>query len=124
MKSILLKTAKWTGIVLVGMFVLGVVIGIVDPDGVKRRAEESRAAREKAATVAKDTPAAAAGQSVCFMHGFVLGHNMARDGAVKPTSAQVDALARRSRKALEEGGSGYNVYEWKDAFWAGWNKGD
>ena len=121
MKKTLIRIAKWSAIAFAGLLALGVVIQIVDPEGAKRRAEERNAKR---AATASEKPAAEATQSKCFMHGFVLGHTMARDGAKKPTADDVDALARRSRKALEEGGSAFNPYEWKDAFWLGWNKGD
>jgi hypothetical protein len=49
---------------------------------------------------------------------------MAKSGAVKPTSAQVDAYARQSANALgHKGGLGFKM-QWKDGFWVGWSKGD
>lgn len=59
-----------------------------------------------------------------FTHGFTTGFSMARGGAVKPNSDQVDALARRAAAELgESGGMGFKM-AWKSAFWTGWNRGD
>lgn len=112
-----MKLVKWAGIAFGVLVLLGMVINVVDPEGVKRRAEKA------AAIEAKNAESKAASDKV-FQHGFVVGHSMAKSGAVKPSSDEVDAMARKSALELgSEGGTGFKMH-WKQAFWAGWNKGD
>jgi hypothetical protein len=116
------RVLKWIGIVFGGLFVLGLIIQVVDPEGTKRRQEE----REKAAAA---SPKAAKDKSdkdidPVFKHGFQVGYVLAKGGTVKPSSDEVDAMARQAANALgEPGGLGFKM-QWKNAFWAGWNKGD
>jgi hypothetical protein len=86
---------------------------VVDPEGVKRRREEYR--NQKQAQPTSDP---------VFEHGFVVGHEMARKGAIRPTPEELDALARKSANLLGvEGGGGFKRV-WCDAFWMGWKKAD
>jgi len=113
MKSTLLRLAKLIGAGIALVAGVGFILQIVDPEGVKRRREESR--NEQQSQPASDPT---------FEHGFVVGHEMARKGAIKPTSAELDALARKSANLLGvEGGAGFKRV-WCDAFWMGWKKAD
>lgn len=100
-----MKIVKWIGISFVVLFCLGLIIQKVDPEGTKRRAQGGPVSK-------------------VFAHGFNVGFTLAKSGAVKPTSDEVDAYARQSANALnDEGGMGFKM-QWKDGFWAGWNRGD
>lgn len=121
MKKVFLRIAKWGGIGFAALLALTVVMQIVDPEGMKKarddNAKASAARAEKAAASKEKT-------DKVFQHGFLTGFTLAKDGAVKPNGDQVDALARKAAKALEdEGGLGFKM-QWKDGFWMGWNKGD
>lgn len=112
-----MRFIKWAGIAFCILVLLGMVISVVDPEGVKRRAEKAAAAESKNAELKKAS-------DKVFQHGFVVGHAMAKSGAVKPSADEVDAMARKSALELgNEGGTGFKMH-WKQAFWAGWNKGD
>jgi hypothetical protein len=52
----------------------------------------------------------------------MLAMEMAKAGAVKPTSDQVDALARRSATEMEvqQGDRARFVREFEHGFWVGW----
>jgi hypothetical protein len=117
------RVLKWGGIFLGCMFVLGMVISIVDPEGTKARREE----RERNAGQAETTPAAKGGKSgvdPVFDHGFKVGFFLAKSGHKKPDAAEVDAMARKSALELgDSGGMGFKM-QWKNGFWMGWNKGD
>jgi len=114
MKSVLLKVAKWGGIAFALLLVLTVIMQVVDPEGMKK-AREQNAARAEKGKESTDR---------IFKHGFTTGFTLAKGGAVKPSSDQVDAMARQAANALKEsGGLGFKM-AWKDAFWMGWNKGD
>lgn len=108
-----MKLLKWAGIVFGVLVLLGMVISVVDPEGAKERAA---ARKQKAAASAKSDPV--------FTHGFQVGYVLAKSGAVKPSADEVDAMARKSALELgNDGGLGFKM-TWKQAFWAGWNKGD
>jgi hypothetical protein len=121
MKSVLLKVAKWGGIAFALLLLLTVIMQLVDPEGMKKAREENSARAEK-----RKESAAKGEESTdrIFKHGFTTGFTLAKGGAVKPSSDQVDAMARQAANALKEsGGLGFKM-AWKDAFWMGWNKGD
>ena len=114
MKSSLLRLAKIVGIGFALVVGVGFILQVVDPEGVKRRREESRNQQQSQPDSTDKV----------FEHGFVVGHEMARKGAIKPTSAELDALARKSANLLGvEGGGGFKRV-WCDAFWMGWKKAD
>lgn len=57
-------------------------------------------------------------------HGLLAGYTMAKRGVPKPTDAELDSYARQAAQSLgDPGGIGFKM-EWKNAFWAGWMKGD
>lgn len=121
MKTVFFRIAKWGGVGFAALLALTVVMQIVDPEGMKKAREDNAkaaAARAEKAAASKDAT------DKVFKHGFVSGYTLAKDGAVKPSGDQVDALARQAAKSLgDEGGLGFKM-QWKDGFWAGWNKGD
>lgn len=106
MKSTFLKLLKWFGIVIGVMVVFGFVLQVVDPEGVKRRAQEAR-----------ETPPG-------FTFGFLAGSLYKTKGMRKPSSADVDAMARRSadENNIEHGQRSWYVGNYTQAFWMGWNR--
>ena len=124
MKSTLLKFAKWGGIAFGVLFALGVVISIVDPEGVKRREAERQAAQKQSASESKGVGSKKTKVDPVWKHGYAVGFVSAKSGAVKPTADELDAHARRAAQELgEQGGMGFKM-QWKNGFWAGWSKGD
>jgi acetylornithine/succinyldiaminopimelate/putrescine aminotransferase len=121
MKKTLIRVAAFGGIAFALLLALTVVMEIVDPEGMKKAREENAAAAEARA---EKREAADQKHESIHKHGFVTGYELAKRGAVKPTSAEVDALARKAALSLnDEGGAGFKA-QWKDGFWLGWNKGD
>ena len=123
----LLKIAKWAGIVFAGMLAVSMVMTYLEPEAAKKIREENnaKAAAERLANRKAEPKRSKTKNDPCFTHGFMTGFSMATGGAVKPNSDQVDALARRAANELgDSGGVDFNKYNWKTAFWAGWNKGD
>jgi hypothetical protein len=110
------------------MVALGWLISVLDPEGTKRRQQESEAyaaKKEEAAKAAKaQEEKSATSSEFIYKHGFAIGYQMAKNGDVKPGSDQVDAFARKAAKALNDGGGMGFKMVWKDGFWAGWSKGD
>lgn len=75
---------------------------------------------------AKPKPAVVENQaeSPAFKAGFTVGFMMAKTGQKKPSSEEIDAMARRqSLEAGPKGGSAY-TYNWKSGFGMGWSSGD
>lgn len=114
------KLLKIAGLGLAGLFVglmaLGLLIQVVDPEGVKRREEERKnRTPAKKASVA-DQPG--------FTTGFLEGGLRKSKGFKKPSADDLDALARKaaSDNGVEEGKRSAFVGTYKDAFWAGWSK--
>ena len=108
----LIKIGKWAGIAFAGMLVVLIIMMYLDPEGMKKIREENA----KGSKTENDPS---------FLHGFTTGFAMAKGGAVKPNSDQVDALARRAANELgDSGGVNFIKQNWKTAFWLGWNKGD
>lgn len=102
--------------IFVSLIALGALISVLDPEGTKRRDEESKAREEQKSKDSKP--------DAVFVHGYQVGYSMAKSGKVKPNSEEVDALARQSANALKhEGGAAFKI-QWKNGFWAGWSKGD
>ena len=59
-----------------------------------------------------------------FEHGFRVGYGMAKTGMIKPSGNELDAMARQAAMQIgDRGGLGFKM-QWKNAFWAGWSKGD
>ena len=59
-----------------------------------------------------------------FEHGFRVGFGMAKSGMVKPSSAELDAMARQAALQMgHKGGLGFKM-PWKDGFLYGWSQGD
>ena len=112
MKKLLINA----GLVLAGLMVLGFLIQIVDPEGVKRRAEErtNRKAAKKASVA--DQPG--------FTMGFLEGGLRKTKGFKKPSSDELDALARKAayENGVDERKRSAFVGTYKDAFWHGWSR--
>lgn len=125
MKRVLWKFAKWGGVAFAALLALTVVMEVADPEGMKKAREEN--AKASAERAAKKQAAEADEKKTTdriFTNGFAKGFSMAKGGAVKPSSDEVDALARRAAQDLgDSGGLGFKM-AWKNAFWAGWRKGD
>jgi hypothetical protein len=116
------KVLKWIGIVLGVMFVLGIIIQVVDPEGTKQRREASeKAAAERAANgqAEKKNAGSASGATIA---GGMVAMDMAKSGALKPSSAEVDALARRAATKMEvpQGDRARFVRDFEHGFWVGW----
>jgi len=124
MKRILIRCAAAAGIGFALLCALTVALTVLDPEGMKAARERSKAAKaaradQKLAKKSLDE----SGQKI-VRHAFTKGYTMAKLGAVKPSSDEVDALARRAANELgDNGGLGFKT-QWKSAFWNGWNKGD
>lgn len=120
--QLLKKGLKWTAIVLGVMFVLGLVIGIVDPEGTKRRAEERK--QRNAAKAAATTGKPAKENPPGFTYGFMTGSLYKSKGMKKPTSDDVDAMARRSANEndIPQDKRAAFVDYYTQAFWMGWNR--
>ena len=117
----LLKIGMWIGGVLVVLLSLAWVMEVVDPEGMKEARNEMQKRAEERSVEAN---ASKARQDQIVRHAITTGYLMAKGGAIKPNSDQLDALARRSANELgEEGGLGFKM-QWEGAFWTGWNKGD
>jgi hypothetical protein len=116
------KVLKWIGIVLGVMFVLGIVIQVVDPEGTKQRREASeKAAAERAANRQAEKKNAGSPSGATIAGGMV-AMEMARSGAVKPSSAQVEAIGRKAATEMdvEQGDRGRFVRDFEHGFWVGW----
>ena len=130
---IVLGAAAGFGVLLVVGFV-GLVIAMktLDPEGWEKAGEAARqrtaerkaeSAKKEAAEKEQAKNAKEAGDKI-FRHGFTAGYALAKGGALKPSSDVVDAYARQAALTLgESGGLGFKT-AWKQAFWAGWSKGD
>lgn len=93
------------------MFALGVIINLVDPEGVKRRRAQQTAKKS-----VKDEPG--------FTVGFLEGSVRKSRGFRKPSSDEVDALARQSANEnnVPQDERSYFVGNYTQAFWMGWNR--
>jgi len=100
----------------------GIVIQLTVPketlDRWKAEAEERRQKREEQQAQKTKTPPG-------FTMGFMTGAIAARDGARKPSSDDLDAIARRSatQNEIAESERGAWIANFKTAFWMGWRKG-
>jgi hypothetical protein len=81
-----------------------------------------RAARKSSQEAAAAKKKADKSPSGATIAGGMLAMEMAKAGAVKPTSDQVDALARRSATEMEvqQGDRARFVREFEHGFWVGW----
>jgi hypothetical protein len=81
-----------------------------------------RAARKSSQEAAVAKKKADESPSGATIAGGMLAMEMAKAGAVKPTSDQVDALARRSATEMEvqQGDRARFVREFEHGFWVGW----
>lgn len=79
----------------------------------------ARKASREAAAAKKKADESPSGATIA---GGMLAMEMAKAGAVKPTSDQVDALARRSatKMEVEQGDRARFVREFEHGFWVGW----
>jgi hypothetical protein len=79
----------------------------------------ARKASQEAAAAKKKADKSPSGATIA---GGMLAMEMAKAGAVKPTSDQVDALARRSATTMEveQGDRARFVREFEHGFWVGW----
>jgi preprotein translocase subunit Sss1 len=100
----------------VGLMVLGFLIQVVDPEGVKRRAEERKNRKPAKKASVADQPG--------FTMGFLEGGLRKTKGFKKPTSDELDALARKAayENGVDEGKRSAFVGTYKDAFWHGWSR--
>lgn len=123
--------AKWIVLPFLAVMAFGLVIQLVVPQETldrweaegkerQRQREANRAAQPKTATDSKpkeSTPGVAM--------GYMTGALSARDGARKPSSDELDAVARRAatQNNIAESQRGAWIYNFKTAFWMGWRKG-
>ena len=109
------KFFKIAAIGFAGLMCLGLLIQFVDPEGVKRRAEERKKVLSAKKSVA-DQPG--------FTTGFLEGSIRKSKGFKKPSSDDVDALARKaaSDNSIPQDQRPAFVGTYKDAFWAGWSR--
>jgi hypothetical protein len=107
---------KIAGLVFAGLMVLGFLIQVVDPEGVKRRAEERKNSKPAKKASVADQPG--------FTTGFLEGSLRKSKGFKKPSGDDLDAMARRaaSDNGVEESKRSAFVGTYKDAFWAGWSR--
>lgn len=79
----------------------------------------ARKASQEAAAAKKKADKSPSGATIA---GGMLAMDMAKAGAVKPTSDQVDALARKSatKMEVEQGDRARFVREFEHGFWVGW----
>jgi len=110
------KMLKIAGLVFAGLMVLGFLIQVVDPEGVKRRAEERKNSKPAKKASVADQPG--------FTTGFLEGSLRKSKGFKKPSGDDLDAMARRaaSDNGVEESKRSAFVGTYKDAFWAGWSR--
>ena len=110
------KMLKIAGVVFAGLMVLGFLIQVVDPEGVKRRADERKNRKPAKKASVADQPG--------FTTGFLEGSLRKSKGFKKPSADDLDAMARRaaSDNGVEEGKRSAFVGTYKDAFWAGWSR--
>lgn len=124
----LLKIGMWIGGGFAVLLALTLVMEVVDPEGMKKSREEAAKMAEerqqRAGERKAEADASKGSQNRVVQHALMTGFLMAKGGAIKPNSEQLDALARRAANELgDEGGLGFKM-QWKGAFWMGWNKGD
>lgn len=120
--STLKKIGKWVGIGFGCLLVLTVVLNVVDPEGMKKvREEQARAAEERAAQRQADKKKADTPSGATIAGGMV-AMDMAKSGALKPTSTQVDALARKAATKMDvpQGDRARFVRDFEHGFWVGW----
>jgi hypothetical protein len=116
------KIAMWAGVVLAVMFVLGVVIQVVDPEGTKRRREESEQRAAERAEKRQAAKAKSSSPSGATIAGGLAAIDLANAGGLKPNAEQVNALARRSATQMEvpQDERSRFVREFTHGFWVGW----
>jgi hypothetical protein len=125
---LLKKIAIWGGIAFAALFMLGIVIQVVDPEGTKQRREASekaaadRAAKREAEKKKTVSGSKAGSPSGATIAGGMVAMEMAKSGALKPSSAQVEALGRRAATEMDvqQGDRGRFVREFEHGFWVGW----
>lgn len=121
----------WATFVLfpfLGFMTLGTVIQLTVPketlDRWKAEAEERRQKRAEQGDATAKTPT---GKKTPpgFTMGFMTGALSARDGARKPSSDDLDAIARRAatQNNVAENERSAWISNFKTAFWMGWRKG-
>jgi hypothetical protein len=118
---------RWWAVFLLYPFLAfmgcGIVIQLVVPketlDRWKAEAEEN--SRKRAEQRGKDSKDIHPG----FTAGFMTGALAARNGATKPSSAQLNAIARRAATEanVAEKDRSYWIYQFELAFPMGWRKG-
>ena len=115
----------------VSLFLLGVAVRVLDPEGTAQRQKESaerraeRDARNAELRAANEEKKAASKEahSKIQQHGFAVGMTLAKSGMKKPTSDEADAMARKAALELgEDADLGFKTV-WKQMFWLGWSKG-
>jgi hypothetical protein len=117
------KWLKSIAFLFAALFFLGIVIQIVDPEGTNRRAEEA-AERAKARGEARASKKSSAKDRPGFTSGFMEGSLRKSRGFKKPSSDDVDALARSSANTndIPQDKRSEFVGNYTDAFWMGWNR--
>ena len=105
---------------------LGVVIQVTVPKETLERWEAEREQRrEKRAAEKAAESGSSSKHPPGFTMGFMTGAMSAREGARKPSAAELDAIARRAatQNKTPDNKRGVWIDNFKTAFWMGWRRG-
>jgi len=123
--------AKWIVIPFLAVMALGLVIQLTVPQETLDRWEAEAKERQRQREASRPAPKPPAKDSKSkesppgFTFGFLTGAVSARDGARKPSSDELDAIARRAatQNNVPENERSLWIHNFKQAFWMGWRKG-
>jgi hypothetical protein len=123
--SKLKKAAIAVAVLIAAMVAFDLVGGAMFPERWKEldaKVAADRVARKASQEAAAAKKKADKSPSGATIAGGMLAMDMAKAGAVKPTSDQVDALARKSatKMEVEQGDRARFVREFEHGFWVGW----
>jgi heme exporter protein D len=120
--SLLKKAVKWSAVAMGVIVAAGLIIGVVDPEGTKKRAEERKRQKAENAAQKDDKPGKNAPPGFAF--GFMAGSLCRSKGMKKPTADEVDSFARKSANEsnVPHDRRSFFVGNYTQAFWIGWNR--
>ena len=105
----MIKMFKWLFAAVFALFVIGVIGAIIDPPPAPPRQDPAISKKESEDGL------------LIMQKAHVLGRSMARGGAIKPNSEQIDALSRRAQTAADDTHTrGWFKQYFEFGFWDGW----
>ena len=109
MIRVIFKIFKWFFVAVFALFVLGVILATIDPPPKQPRQDPAVSKKESEDGL------------LIMQKAHVLGRSMARGGAIKPSSEQIDALSRRAQTAAGDTHTRTWFKQYFEfGFWDGW----